>query len=400
MVAEDKGMTNQASDIAGIYLDYNSSAPLDPRVATVMAESFESGVGNASSAHRFGSRQASVVEKARTQVAELVGARPSGIVFTAGATEANNLVLRGAVGGSLSQRRKILVSAVEHASVRQTARWLDEQGLAKVEILPVTGGGFIDLNAAKEIINTDVLLVSVMAANSETGVLNPLEEVAEIAHSAGALFHCDATQIAGRLPFSIGLAGVDLASISSHKIYGPGGVGALVGTQRGLRQLSPIIHGGEQEGGMRSGSLNVAGISGFGAAAQLASEEMDTESKRVAQLRDQLVSGLKEDLDGVQEIGDTSKRLPNTACIRFAEADAEAVIANSDPVAISAGSACSSGSIEPSEVLLAMGLSRTEAFEAVRFSLGRFTSEHEVEQAVPIVAAGVEYVRNMAGRKI
>ena len=151
---------------------------------------------------------------------------------------------------------------------------------------------------------------------------------------------------------------------------------------------------------MRSGSLNVAGISGFGAAAQLASEEMDTESKRVAQLRDRLVSDLKEDLDGVQEIGDTSKRLPNTACIRFAEADAEAVIANSDPIAISAGSACSSGSIEPSEVLLAMGLSRAEAFEAVRFSLGRFTSEHEVEQAVPIVAAGVEYVRDMAGREI
>lgn len=393
-------MTNQASDIAGIYLDYNSSAPLDRRVAEVMAESFEGGVGNASSAHLFGRRQASAVEKARTQVAELVGARPSGIVFTAGATEANNLALRGAVEGSLSHRRKILVSAVEHASVRQTARWLDEQGLAKVEILPVTGGGFIDMNAAKEIIDTDVLLVSVMAANSETGVLNPLVEVSEIAHGAGAIFHCDATQIVGRLPFNIGLAGADLASISSHKICGPGGAGALVGTQRGLRQLSPIIHGGEQEGGMRSGSLNVAGISGFGAAAQLASEEMDTESKRVAQLRDRLVSDLKEDLAGVQEIGDTSKRLPNTACIRFAEADAEAVIANSDPVAISAGSACSSGSIEPSEVLLAMGLSRAEAFEAVRFSLGRFTSEHEVEQAVPIVAAGVEYVRDMAGREI
>ena len=395
MVKEDNAMTRQTGDTTGIYLDYNSSAPLDPRVAEVMAESFGSGIGNSSSAHRFGRCQAATVEKARAQVAESVGARPSGVVFTAGATEANNLALRGAVEGSLSHRRKILISAVEHASVRQTARWLDEQGLAKIEILPVTSGGFIDLNAAKEIINTDVLLVSVMAANSETGVLNPLAEVSEIAHSAGALFHCDATQIVGRLPFSIGLAGVDLASISSHKICGPGGVGALVGTQRGLRQLSPIIHGGEQEGGVRSGSLNVAGISGFGTAAQLSSEEMGTESKRVVHLRDQLVSALKADLYGVQEIGDISKRLPNTACIHFADADAEAVIANSDPVAISAGSACSSGSIEPSEVLLAMGLSRAEAFEAVRFSLGRFTSEHEVERAVPIVAAGVEYVRDM-----
>ena len=216
-----------------------------------------------------------------------------------------------------------------------------------------------------------------------------------MAHSVGALFHCDATQIVGRVSFSIDLTGIDMASLSSHKICGPGGVGALAGTQRSLRHLSPIIHGGNHEGGMRSGSLNVTGIVGFGAAAQLATEEMETEARRVALLRDKLVTKLKENLIGIQEIGDTSRRLPNTASIHFAEADAEAIIANSDPVAISAGSACSSGTVEPSDVLLAMGLSRVEAFETVRFSLGRFTTKAEIEQAAPIVIKGVEYVRQI-----
>ena len=388
-------MTAMTKDTAEIYLDYNSSSPLDPRVAEVMIESYRNDIGNASSAHRFGRRQAVAVGKARAQVAEVVGTRPSGVIFTAGATEANNLALRGAIEGSLSHRRKILISAVEHASVRQTAKWLDQRGLAMIETLPVTSGGYIDLRAAKKKINTDVLLVSVMAANGETGILNPIYEISEMAHSVGALFHCDATQIVGRVSFSIDLTGIDMASLSSHKICGPGGVGALAGTQRSLRHLSPIIHGGNHEGGMRSGSLNVTGIVGFGAAAQLATEEMETEARRVALLRDKLVTKLKENLIGIQEIGDTSRRLPNTASIHFAEADAEAIIANSDPVAISAGSACSSGTVEPSDVLLAMGLSRVEAFETVRFSLGRFTTKAEIEQAAPIVIKGVEYVRQI-----
>ena len=206
-----------------VYLDYNGSAPLDPRVVEVMAPILQDGIGNASSVHRFGRRQNAAVDDAREQVAALVGGRPSNVLFTAGATEANNLALQGAVQDARVGRSRILISAVEHASVRETARWLDEQGLVKLDVIPVTNGGFVNLDALDAIIDTDVVLVSVMAANSETGVLNPIAAVSERARAVGALFHCDATQMVGRLPFNIEQVGADLVSLSSHKICGPGG---------------------------------------------------------------------------------------------------------------------------------------------------------------------------------
>ena len=236
-----------------VYLDYNGSAPLDPRVAEVMVPILSEGIGNASSTHRFGRRQAAAVDEAREHVAAMVGGRSSNVVFTAGATEANNLALRGAVEGAPADRTRILVSAVEHASVRRTAQRLDERGLAKLEIIPVTKGGFIDLQALETLVGPDVLLVSAMAANSETGVLNPIAEISERAHGVGALFHCDATQSVGRLPFDLEQAGADLVSASSHKICGPTGVGALVGTRHGLRRLQPLIHGGGHERGIAVG---------------------------------------------------------------------------------------------------------------------------------------------------
>lgn len=380
---------------SGVYLDYNGSAPLDPRVAEIMVAILTEGVGNASSTHRFGRRQAAAVDEARDQVAALVGGRASNVVFTAGATEANNLALRGCAEGAPADRRRIVISAVEHASVRQTARWLQEQGLVKLEVVPVTDGGYVDLPALETTLDDDVLLVSVMSANSETGVLNQVAEIAERARAVGALFHCDATQSAGRLAFDLEEMGADLVSMSSHKICGPTGVGALVGTRHGLRRLSPIIHGGGHERGLRSGSLNVAGIVGFGTAARLACEERTAESARVAKLRDRLTESLKSRLSGVHEIGDVARRLPNTANLRFAGADAEAVVANFDPVAVSTGSACSSGSIDPSEVLLAMGIPRHAAFESVRFSLGRFTTREDIDFAVERTAAAVEFVRTM-----
>ena len=385
----------QSESVREIYLDYNASAPLDPRVAEEMLPVLTAGVGNASSAHRFGRRQAAAVERAREQVAGLVGGTRSGVVFTAGATEANNLVLRGAVESASPQRTRLLISAVEHASVRVTARRLSERGPAKVDVIPVTPGGFVDLDALDGLLGTDVLVVSVMAANSETGVLNPVTEVGERARAAGALFHCDATQHVGRLPFDMVEVGADLVSLSGHKICGPGGVGALVGSVGALRRLAPVIGGGGHERGLRSGSLNVAGIVGLGAAAEIAASERSTESARTASLRDRLTAELHERLPGVSQNGDVTRRLPNTANLHFAGADAEAVIANMDPVAVSAGSACSAGAIEPSEVLVAMGLSREAAFESVRFSLGRFTTEVEIEQATSSTVAAVEYVRNM-----
>ena len=314
-----------------VYLDYNGSTPLDPRVAEVMVPVLTERVGNAASIHRFGRLQTAAVDEAREHVAAMVGGHPSNVVFTSGATEANNLALRGAVEDAPADRSRIVISAVEHASVCQTARWLREQKLANLDIIPVTTGGFVDPHAIEALIDTDVLLVSVMAANSETGVLNPLEEISKQVHVAGALFHCDATQLVGRLPFDIEQVGADLVSVSSHKICGPTGVGALVGTRHSLRRLRPIIHGGGHERGLRSGSLNVAGIVGFGAAARIATEERISESARVATLRDHLTSALKSGISGVYDIGDITRRLPNTANIRFKGADAEAVIANMGP---------------------------------------------------------------------
>lgn len=378
-----------------VYLDYNASAPLDPRVAEAMAPILNQGIGNASSVHRFGRLQNAAVDDAREQVAALVGGRPSNVLFTAGATEANNLALQGAVHAAPLGRSRLLISAVEHASVRETARWLDEHGLAKLDVIPVTSGGFVDLDALDEIIDSNVVLVSVMAANSETGVLNPIAEISERARAVGALFHCDATQTAGRLPFDIEQSGADLVSLSSHKICGPGGVGALIGTRFSLRCLQPIIHGGGHERGLRSGSLNVAGIVGLGEAARIAASEFESESARIAIFRDALTHSLKSELGGVYEVGDVSRRLPNTANIRFSGTDAEAVVANMDPVAVSTGSACNSGSIEPSKVLLAMGIPRDAVFESVRFSLGRFTTREDIDLGVAGAVAAVEYVREM-----
>ncbi len=378
-----------------IYLDYNGSAPVDTRVVEAMLPVLSEGVGNASASHRFGRFQAAAVEQAREQVAALVGGRGGDVVFTAGATEANNLALRGVVEGGGNNRRRILVSAVEHASVHQTTSWLSDRGIAKSDVIPATKGGFVDPNDVEALLEDDVGLVSVMAANSETGVLNDVAAIAERVHACGALFHCDATQLVGRLPFDMQQIGADLVSISGHKICGPGGVGALIGTRRSLRQLQPIIHGGGQERGLRSGSLNVAGIVGFGRAAELAESEWVVEAQRVGGLRDRLVSGIRAKLPNVSENGDVERRLPNTASIRFVDAVAEAVVAQMDPVAVSTGSACSAGSIDPSAVLIAMGLSRDAAFETVRFSLGRFTTAQEIDAAVEATVTAVRYVRDM-----
>ena len=383
----------------GVYLDWNGSAPLDPRVADVMVAALTKGVGNASSTHDFGRRQAAFVDAARERVAALVGGRPYNVVFTASATEANNLVLRGLAqeGGD---RPRILVSAVEHASVLETANSLRARGVARIDVIPVTHAGLVDLHALDRLLGPDVLLVSVMAANGETGVLNPVAEVAELAHANGSLFHCDATQFVGRVPLNAADVGTDLLSVSAHKLGGPMGIGALIGTRRTLRRLRPIIHGGGHERGLRSGSLNVPGIVGFGEAAEIAVEERTQESNRLAVLRDRLTSRLIAALPGVAQIGDVERRLPNTACLRFKGADADAVAVNLEPVAVSTGSACSAGSIEPSQVLLAMGLSRSAAFECVRFSLGRSTTDGDIEFAVSRTVDVVSYVREMTARAI
>ncbi len=380
-----------------IYLDYNGSSPLDPRVLDEMVGVMRRGVGNASSVHRPGRLQAARVDQARDQVSNLVGARASGVVFTAGATEANNLALQGLVSSAGAGRQRILISAVEHASVKATAAWLSDRSLTKCEVVPVTEAGTVDLDALERLLGDDVSVVSIMAANSETGVLNDLQAISGLVHSRGALFHSDATQYVGRLPLDMAGAGVDAASISAHKICGPTGVGALVAAGTTGRRIRPIIHGGGHERGLRSGSLNVAGIVGFGTACELAVREQRDEATRFALLRDRLVADLKEQLAGVVENGDTDNRLPNTANLRFMDADGEAVMVNLDSVAASSGSACSAGAIEPSPVLLAMGVDRTAADESLRFSLGRFTTAEDIEEAATRTAGAVEHVRELNG---
>lgn len=384
-----------------IYLDYNASAPCDPRVVEAVAKAMTDGFGNASSAHRFGRRQDAAVSEAREQVAELVGGHPGGVIFTAGATEANNLALGGFAAAdpeTLSRAQPTLVaSAVEHASVGRTAEALAAAGRCHLQIAPVTPGGFVDLEALAGMVQATEgeLLVSVMAANSETGVLNPIAEIADLVHQAGGLFHCDATQMVGRLPFHMTALGCDLVSLSGHKICGPTGVGALVGTREAIAALHPTVWGGGHERGLRSGSLNVAGIVGLGLAAEIAADEQSTEAERVGALRDRFVAALEGELADVVQNGDVERRLPNTANLRFGGTDADAVLVNMDPVAASAGSACSTGAIEPSPVLTAMRLSREAAFESVRFSLGRFTTAAEIEIAAREVVTAVRYVRLM-----
>ena len=384
-----------------IYLDYNASAPCDPRVADVVAKAMTDGFGNASSAHRFGRQQAAAVSEAREQVAALVNAAPSGVVFTAGATEANNLALGGFAPMSCGSRPDttpmLVVSAVEHASVSRTAEALAATGRSNCRTAPVTPGGFVDVDAlAGSLEETGrPVMVSVMAANSETGVLNPIGEIAQLVHQAGALFHCDATQMVGRLPFDMTALGCDLVSLSGHKICGPTGVGALVGTREALAALHPTLWGGGHERGLRSGSMNVAGIVGLGVAAGIAADEQATAAERVGALRDRFVDALIDELPAVEQNGDTERRLPNTANLRFVGTDADAVLVNMDPVAASAGSACSTGAIEPSPVLTAMGVSREAAFESVRFSLGRFTTSNEIAAAAESVVTAVRYVRLM-----
>ena len=398
MTEADRARTRPETADA-VYLDWNASAPLDPCVAEVMVSTL-SRVGNASSPHAFGQRQAAMVREARERIAGLVGSRPSGVVFTASATEANNLALCGAAREADEERTRILISAVEHASVLHTAKWLGERDIVQVELIPVTDAGFVDTDALREMIDSDVLLVSVMAANGETGVLNPIAEVAELARSHGSVFHCDASQFVGHLPLDAEDVGIDLVSISAHKIGGPMGVGALVGTRHALARLQPVIHGGGHERGLRSGSLNVPGIVGFAVAAGLAIDGRAHESKRLAGLRDRLAAEVASALPGVTQIGDIQRRLPNTACIRFRDADAEAVTVNLEPVAVSTGSACAAGSIEPSHVLLAMGMSRSAAFECVRFSLGRSTTDTDIEFAAMRAVHAVRHVRRMNERVV
>jgi cysteine desulfurase len=378
-------------------MDYHATTPVDPRVVEAMLPYFTDRFGNpASRQHAFGWEAEQAVEKARRQVADLIGAAAKEIIFTSGATESDNLALKGVAAGCRDKGNHIVTAVTEHKAVIDTCRRLEQEG-CRVTWLPVQQDGRIridDLNAA---IGHETILVTIMAANNEIGVIQPIAEIGAIARANDILFHTDAVQSAGKVPFNVNDAGIDLASLSAHKMYGPKGIGALYVRRRSPRiPLAPMIDGGGHERGARSGTLNVPGIVGFGRAAELCREEMAAEGARLRRLRDRLSQRLHANLDGICVNGSTEHRLPHNLNVSFAAVEGESLLMGINDVAVSSGSACTSASREPSHVLKALGAGDDLAYSSIRFGLGRWTTEEEVDYVADKVTQVVSRLREMS----
>jgi cysteine desulfurase len=372
-----------------IYLDHNATTPLAPEVREAMLPHLGALPGNASSVHWFGQRARRAVDRARQQVAALINADPQEIVFCSGGTEADNLAL----GGVLRLRRgKLVISAIEHPAVLEAAQAQRRAG-AEVELVPVDASARVDPDAVADAVDEATRLVSVMLANNDVGTIQPVQQIAERLRGQGALLHSDAVQAAGKIPIDVHQLGVDLLSLSAHKLYGPQGVGALY-LRRGL-ELAPLLWGGGQERRRRAGTENVAGIVGFGAACELAAARQAEDRCRLTTLRDRLESQLLRTIADVRVNGDRDHRLPNTLNVAFAGVDGATLLINLDlaGIAVSVGSACASGKVGPSHVLKAMGLSDTQALSALRFSLGRGTRAAEIERVLAVLAECVPRLR-------
>lgn len=377
--------------MSDIYLDNNATTMLDPRVLNAMLPTL-SEVGNPASAHQAGQRARNSVEEARRQVAGLLGSSPRELVFTSGATEANNLALKGVARQAPGPRKRIVSATTEHPSILQTLEVLAGEGF-EIVLVDVDSEGLVDLERLKLAVNDETLFVTIMAANNETGSLAPLAAIAEIAHDSGALLHSDATQLLAWGGFDVEAMGVDLLSLSGHKLHGPQGVGALYVRRQVSHRLKAIQHGGGHEHGLRSGTLNTAGIVGLGAAAELAELEGPGAAVRVRALRDVLHHKLQGTAPPVVLNGHLEQRLPGTLNLSFPGADAEAIMAGAPDVAIATGSACSTGHSGPSHVLTAMGVDAEQAACSLRFGLSRFTLQDDVTTAAALVGASASRVR-------
>jgi cysteine desulfurase len=379
-----------------IYMDYHATTPVDPRVLEAMLPYFCEKFGNAASkSHSFGWQAEEAVEAARDQVGRLIGASGREIVWTSGATESDNLAIKGAAQFHRAKGRHLVTAATEHKAVLDSMHALERDGF-EVTVLPVERDGRLDPARLKAALRPDTLLVSVMHGNNESGVLHPIEEIGRITRAAGVLFHCDAVQSIGRVPFDVEAANVDLASLSAHKMYGPKGVGALYVRRKPRARLIAQLDGGGHERGHRSGTLNVPGIVGFGKAAELVMAERDAEAPRVLALRERLRKGIEAGLDLVTLNGSLEHRLPGNLNLSFAYVEGEALMMAIKDVAVSSGSACTSASLEPSYVLRAMGIPDDLAHSSIRFGLGRFTTEEEVDHVVKLVVAKVKKLRDMS----
>jgi cysteine desulfurase len=377
-----------------VYLDHHATTPVDPRVLERMLPYFSEHFGNpASRQHAFGWKAQEAVDGARTQVAALIGASSNEILFTSGATESNNLAIKGVTQASRSRGDHVVTAVTEHKSVLDSFKRLEQDGW-RVSWLSVGADGLIDLDELRDTVSDKTVLVSIMTANNEIGVIQPLAEIGAIAAARGALLHTDAAQAAGKIPLDVNALGIDLLSLTAHKFYGPKGAGALYVRRRRPRlQLVPQCDGGGHEKGLRPGTLNVPGIVGLGRAADICREEMPSESVRLGALRDRLWLGLKDRLDGVRVNGSMRCRLPHNLHMSFESVEGERLLMALGDVAVSTGSACTSGSQAPSHVLQAIGAVGDQASASIRFGLGRTTSEAEIDFAIDRVATVVTSLR-------
>jgi len=380
-----------------VYMDYHATTPVDPRVLETMLPYFTERFGNAASRnHEFGWTAEEAVENARAQIARLVNATPKEIIFTSGATESDNLAIKGAAEMYREKGNHIITQVTEHKAVLDTCKRLEKYGY-EVTYLPVQKDGCVDLDELRRAITPKTILISIMYANNEIGVIQPIAEIGKIAKEKGVLFHVDGVQAAGKIPVDVQKDNIDMLAISAHKMYGPKGVGALYVRRRNPRvQLAAVIDGGGHERGMRSGTLNVPGIVGFGRAAEICQNEMPQESARMSALRDRLKDGLFAKLDELYINGSMIHRLPNNLNVSFAFVEGESLLMGINDVAVSSGSACTSATLEPSYVLKALGVGEDLAHTSIRFGLGRFNTQEEVDYVVDRVSEVVIRLRELS----
>ena len=379
-----------------IYLDYQATTPMDPRVLEAMMPYFTTKFGNpASRSHAYGWEAEEGVEQARAQVAKLIGADEKEIIYTSGATESNNLAIKGVAEFYKDRRNHIVTTVTEHKCVLDTCRHLEQQGFT-VTYLPVQKNGLVDLEQLRAAVTDKTVVVSVMAVNNEIGVIQPLAEIGKICRAKGAFFHTDAAQAAGKIPLDVEAMNIDLMSISGHKIYGPKGIGALYVRRRPRVRLVALINGGGQERGFRSGTLPTPLCVGLGEAAEICMKEMDAEAKRLTKLRDRMLKGLQAKLPEIYVNGDLDQRIPGNLNISFAYVEGESLMMGIKGLSVSSGSACTSASLEPSYVLRALGVEEEMAHTSLRIGLGRFTTEQEVDTAVDELVRHVTKLREMS----
>ncbi len=379
-----------------IYFDYQATTPTDPRVVEAMLPYFSEKFGNPHSrSHAFGWESEEAVEKARLEIANLINADPKEIVFTSGATESNNMAIKGVARFYGDKKKHIITAVTEHKCVLDACRHLEDEGF-KVTYLPVQTNGIINLNELKEAITEETILVSIMAINNEIGVIQPIEEIGKICREHGVFFHTDAAQAYGKIPLDVKAQHIDIMSISGHKIYGPKGIGAIYISRKPRVRLEALINGGGQERGFRSGTLPTPLIVGLGEASRIASQEMEKDYQHIKYLAEKFYQILKKNIPHIYLNGDEKQRYPGNLNISFAYVEGESLIIAIKELAVSSGSACTSASLEPSYVLRSIGVEEELAHTSLRFGIGRFTTEEEIDFATKVIINNIERLREMS----